>query len=81
MSRWWEVAEGYEPIPKHSTIYGEYWLDEEYYLAFVPHHADLAFAQPSKESSADSPRIIRQGRTIPNSYSAIQAFINGSPVY
>ena len=75
ISCWWEVAEGYEPIPKHSTIYGEYWLNEDYYLAFVPHYADLTFAQPPKESSADSPGTIRQNGTIPNSYSVIQAFI------
>ena len=69
------MAEGYEPIPKHSTIYGEYWLNEDYYLAFVPHYADLAFARSPKESSADSPGTTRQNVTIPNSYSVIQAFV------
>ncbi|KAI9687420.1 MAG: hypothetical protein M1820_010457 [Bogoriella megaspora] len=77
-SRWWEVASGYEPIPKHCSIHGEYWLNDEYYLAFVPAHANLAFARDSSHeghSSASRSGVSYQKPTIPCSYNAIQAFI------
>ena len=73
-SCWWEVAEGYEPIPKHSDILGEYWLNEDYYLAFVPHYADLTFSQPHMRSNADT-GTTRQAVTVSESYSVTQAFI------
>ena len=72
---WWDVAEGYEPIPKHSTTHGEYWLDEEYYLAQVPYYADLTFVQPRKSTGTNGSRIDHQDITIPSSYSVIQALI------
>ena len=74
-SDWWAVPGGYEPIPKHSAIYGEYWLDHEYYIAFVPHHADLAFTDVSQESSNPGRGFTHQAQTISSSYSVLQAFI------
>lgn len=74
--RWWEVPSGYEPVPKHCSFQGEYWLDDEYYLAFVPEYANIAFAQnASSASDGSNAPASNQSPDIPSSYSAVQAFI------
>ena len=85
LTPWWHSliswleppAEGYESIPSGCSVHGEYWIHEDYYLAFVPSHVLLYFAKDQKEDhrTTRGRRLCHQEALLTSSHNILKVII------
>ncbi|RYP40739.1 hypothetical protein DL767_001494 [Monosporascus sp. MG133] len=75
---WWNPPHAYEAVPRGTQVHGEYWLDQDYYLAIVPLTASLTleFDNGKELAPAADSSLIHGGAGLASSGNRLKQFIS-----